>query len=511
MTAQTEPVAQQRPYPVLKRECDVVIVGAGIVGMLLGLLLKEQGLSVQLYERQSAVYPLPRAVVLSEDNVRLLEIMGLRDVLGGFVVCDDFPWKDAQGNEIACISNALSSNELSEFYPNYLISQPLVENAISIRCELKNLQLYRNWNFTKFDDRDPTTGYRKVYFERPPLSTSQIFFQNQVEVKCRWLIGADGANSSVRRAAGITITDFGFNHEWLVVDTLPDDYEASSKNLPRAQYCDPERPTTAIASGPRRHRWEFMRLPGESDKELLNPARLWSLLKPFGVNPEKVEIERAVIYQFQSKLVDSFWEDGIGLVGDAGLSSEKLMQSYTSERRSQADAIIKLAIHLGQPLCITDKKIAVKTHGDMLQKYLDSDSEHTKTTPPNLIGEKAMLLDKHYGGSLELRAPFRHRDGVVGIRRHVEWVILHSAACKIPAESVKNLERHQVRMEPLSKEVDVTGKYHAWISKILGTTEQTKQQELWCILRPDMYVYGMGNGPETFRDALLELESDLKV
>lgn len=38
-----------------------------------------------------------------------------------------------------------------------------------------------------------------------------------------------------------------------------------------------------------------------------------------------------------------------------GLNSERLFDSYTIERRSQADAIIRLAIRLGQPICMTNK------------------------------------------------------------------------------------------------------------------------------------------------------------
>lgn len=65
----------------MKYDCDVLIVGAGPVGLTLALLLSSNGHQVTILERHSAVYPLPRAVGLSHDNLRIYDGLGVHDCL----------------------------------------------------------------------------------------------------------------------------------------------------------------------------------------------------------------------------------------------------------------------------------------------------------------------------------------------------------------------------------------------------------------------------------------------
>lgn len=61
-------------YPT---ETQVVVVGAGPVGLFTALLLKHRGVDVVVVERQKALYPLPRAVAFDHESRRLMESIGL--------------------------------------------------------------------------------------------------------------------------------------------------------------------------------------------------------------------------------------------------------------------------------------------------------------------------------------------------------------------------------------------------------------------------------------------------
>ena len=79
--------------------------------------------------------------------------------------------------------------------------------------------------------------------------------------RARYVVGCDGANSTVRTLLDVAIDDRGFFYDWLIVDVILD--EPRVFDPPNLQICDPARPTTAVSGGPGRRRWEFMRLPDE--------------------------------------------------------------------------------------------------------------------------------------------------------------------------------------------------------------------------------------------------------
>lgn len=157
----------------------------------------------------------------------------------------------------------------------------------------------------------------------------------------------------------------------------------------------------------------------------------------------------------------------------------------------------------------------------MHKQYLDSGCKSTQITPPDMVADAAAIfLSQHCGGCLELSAPVRHADGIVNIRRHVEWVVFHARLCTLTdAHKDALVKRNNIRIVPLSAQVDVTGRYHAWIAKCVAgksSSEDSGQQnisasseELWCITRPDLYVYAMGAGQMSFDKALAMLERDL--
>ena len=208
-------------------------------------------------------------------------------------------------------------------------------------------------------------------------------------VRARYVVGADGANSFVRKSSGIAFEDLGFQEDWLVIDLKPN--EGVKLDVPDiGQWCNPARPTTMVPGGPGYRRWEFMRLPHETLDELQKPRKVWELLQPW-VTPDDATLVRHAVYTFRSLLAQNWHKGRVVLAGDAahqmppfmgqgmcsglrdawnlawrfdlilkGIASPGLLESYTPERRPQVRAVIDASIAMGQVVCISDPEEAAR-------------------------------------------------------------------------------------------------------------------------------------------------------
>src|SRR5262249_20381534 len=141
-----------------------------------------------------------------------------------------------------------------------MFNQPALEQLLDKRAHELDVEVRRGVEVTSLEQRDDgvvVTG------------------ADGTTVSARFIIGCDGANSTVRSLVGAPVTDLGFFYDWLIVDVVLDKPRVFDPiNL---QICDPARPTTVVSGGPGRRRWEFMRLPHESRAELNDETRAWEL------------------------------------------------------------------------------------------------------------------------------------------------------------------------------------------------------------------------------------------
>jgi 2-polyprenyl-6-methoxyphenol hydroxylase-like FAD-dependent oxidoreductase len=96
--------------------------------------------------------------------------------------------------------------------------QPNLEAYLVLQCEAHGIPLYRRWNFIHSNE-DRRDGSLTVHFQRHTSGLRNVY-NHQVDVNCKWLIGCDGANSTVRQHAGLKQQDLLFQYDWLVVDLV---------------------------------------------------------------------------------------------------------------------------------------------------------------------------------------------------------------------------------------------------------------------------------------------------
>ena len=65
----------------MSRHVDVLVVGLGPTGATLAALLARGGLRVAVFDRLPDLYPLPRAIGLDHEALRIWQSLGLAEVL----------------------------------------------------------------------------------------------------------------------------------------------------------------------------------------------------------------------------------------------------------------------------------------------------------------------------------------------------------------------------------------------------------------------------------------------
>ena len=367
----------------MSHDCDVLIAGGGPSGVTLAVLLAKRGVRVIVAEKEAEIYPLPRAAHLDHESMRILQEAGVADaVMATSRTTQRYEFRNAAGEILLCFEN--SDRIGPGGWPGAnMIHQPSVEAELrAALARLPGAELRSSCEVTGFaeDGEGVTATLRQGGAE--------------TTVRARFLVGADGARSPVRKALGVDFEDLGFEEPWVVVDTIVEDFS----RLPdcNLQICDPARPTTCVLMGEGRHRWEFMILPGEDPAEVASDASIARLLEPWDV-AGAVRHERTAVYTFRARIAQAWRQGRVLLAGDAahqtppfagqGMCSglrdaanlawklaaivragapDALLDSYQPEREPNLRATIQMAIMMGQTVCITDPDAAAARDAQML-------------------------------------------------------------------------------------------------------------------------------------------------
>ncbi|MBX9665564.1 bifunctional 3-(3-hydroxy-phenyl)propionate/3-hydroxycinnamic acid hydroxylase [Novosphingobium sp.] len=353
-------------------DCDVLIAGGGPTGVTLAILLARRGVKVIVAEKEGEIYPLPRAAHIDHEGMRILQEAGAADaVMATCRRASRYEFRNARGEVLLCFEG--SDRIGPGGWPGAnMIHQPSVERALRTSlAACPEAAFHGGWELGAFAE-DAEGVMAEIATPEGPRT-----------IRTRWLIGADGARSPVRKALGIAFDDLDFEEPWLVVDVLVDD----PSRLPTAnlQICDPKRPTTCVLMGEGRHRWEFMILPGETAEQVSEDAFIARLMKPWNVEGA-VRIERKAVYTFRARIARTWRRGRVCLAGDAahqtppfagqGMCSglrdaanlawklaaviregapESLLDTYQPEREPNLRATIAMAIMMGRMVCTTSR------------------------------------------------------------------------------------------------------------------------------------------------------------
>jgi 3-(3-hydroxy-phenyl)propionate hydroxylase len=493
---------------------DVAIIGGGPVGAFAANLLGKAGIKTLIVEKEAQPFPLPRAVHLDHEMVRLLQAVGIADK----VLAD---MRDTEGHlhigadhGVIRYMGTVDKPRPYGWSNDYFFYQPELEDHLR-----DALGAYPNVELR--------LGTECVGVEQQSnhVSLNLVGDQQAYQIEARWVIACDGARSSVRKDLGIELDDLDFEEPWLVVDAevdgdvqFPDlNGVPAGANLQQLSImmCDPKRPATIVPGRGNHRRWELMLLPGENDKEMMKPQKVAELLAPYldGV-PHK--IVRASTYRFHG-LVAKQWQQGkVFLAGDAAhqtppffgqgmchgfrdvanlswkmamilnhQADASILDSYQPERDPHVRAVITAAVNAGRYICILDQQQAAFRDADIREKVRRNELPTTaaELIPPIQSGIVATRTTKAGVRFIQPRLTIEGKEKLLDDIAPGQWkLFVKNGAILTSAQDTKqsyltNVDLQIYNAEDLGCHNPIT----QWLADC---------QVQAVLVRPDFYVYG---------------------
>ncbi len=517
----------------MNAEYDVAVVGYGPIGEMAAIMLGRRGWKVAVFERWPELYPLPRAVVYDDEIARLFEQEGLLADVSQITdpVPDFYEWRNRDGEALLKIDWSQvgpTGRPVANFF-----SQPELQNLLDRHVGRQpSIDVYRGWQVEALAEGEHAVDVTARHGH--PMDGGWVGDDEQMTIGARFVIGADGANSTVRAQMGGDWHDLGFQFDWLIVDLVPHEHKQWSPM--NWQLCDPARPTTIVSGGPGRRRWEFMRLPGEEIAQLNTEATAWRLLEPWGRTPENTTLERHAVYTFEAKWAQRWRRGRLLLAGDAahlmppfagqgmcggmrdlanliwkldltlrGRVAAGILDTYGPERAQNVQHFIHLSMSLGQIICVLDEEAASERDRRMIAGGADPAKVLPQGPPPRL---GPGLLSDHAAAGLPMPQGRVRRGSRTGLTDQVipsGFLLLVSQRAALPeltAEQEAALDALAVTIIALDDEAfeDIDGVYGRWL---------TDQDAVSVLLRPDCYVYGAAATAAETQTLVAELVSSL--
>jgi 2-polyprenyl-6-methoxyphenol hydroxylase-like FAD-dependent oxidoreductase len=344
---------------------DVLVVGAGPVGLTAAIVLTQRGHTVTVADSQAEGANTSRAAVVHSRTLELLEPYGVTpDLVARGVHTPTFAIRDRDALLVAIPFDALPTP-----YPyTLMISQADTEALLRKRLENLGGHVLRPATVTAV--------------EQGPDGVLATFADGH-QVRARYLIGADGVHSTIRDRAGIPFTGSTYAESFVLADVR------LSGGVPADEVILYFSPAGLVVLAPLPDDRYRIVATVEDAPTVPDIAFVQRLLDERGPQARPAVVEEVLWgsrFRVHHRIADAFRSDRILLAGDAahvhspaggqGMNlgiedavaageclsrvlrgeSEAALDAYAAQRRQVADRVVKLADRLTEMATLSARK-----------------------------------------------------------------------------------------------------------------------------------------------------------
>jgi len=339
-------------------EARILIVGAGPVGMTAAAYLANEGIPVTVVDAHRDVPTDLRASTFHPPTLDMLDRFGIgKKCVEQGLICPQWQFRDRREGVIATFDLSLLKDETNHPY--------------RLQCEQWKLSLLlRDW-LQAHPDAEVIFGARAVDVAQDDDGVTVSVEREdgtKESLRGRYLIGADGARSNIRKALGVKFEGMTIPEIFLSIST-PFPFQEAFDDLSNIAYLSDPDEWAVLLRTPSLWRVLLPTDPGETPEHMKSAARVEERLQALCPNPEPYEIAHAVDYRVHEKVAEKYTFGRIFLAGDAAHLNNPLggmgMNGGIHDAMNLAGKLTR--VWHGAPLSLMDRyerqrrKVAVET------------------------------------------------------------------------------------------------------------------------------------------------------
>ena len=278
---------------------EVLIIGAGIVGLTLCALLEKLGVACLILEKNTEPTTSPGAVSISDETQRIWQAAGVLSELKPFILDTE------EGNPIARYYNRSGETIFEIKQPSARMGYAPGATILLREIEIRMRDLFRN----------KILAGRSLSFLEQTDSGLRAFCQdrtgNVYRIEASYLVGCDGRGGVTAGLAGIEKESGGKFGKWLVADVSEKGRKALEVG---AEFMKHPSPAVTVPLPEGERRWEIL-LNGQ-DKDEFSEQEVAE--KIHGIRPGEFDrIHRYSVFQFSTVQARNLRKGRVFLAGDA--------------------------------------------------------------------------------------------------------------------------------------------------------------------------------------------------